>query len=126
MPTRMTTRWRGMAVMAGLLGVCAVTAVMATDARVVDAAMNRDRAALTSLLGHGADVNQAQGDGMTALHWAAFNGDVEMARLLLKAGANVRAHGRIDATTPLSLAARDGNPSMVKLLLDAGADPNTA
>ena len=33
------------------------------------------------------DVNAAQGDGMTALHWAAFQDDVEMAKLLIAAEA---------------------------------------
>ena len=46
---------------------------------VADAAMKRDKDAVRALLKDGADVNAAQGDGMTALHWAALNGDVELA-----------------------------------------------
>ena len=40
-------------------------------ARVADAAMRGDVAAVRTLLQQGADVNAPQGDGMTALHWAA-------------------------------------------------------
>ena len=43
---------------------------------------------MRALLKDGADVNAAQGDGMTALHWAAQKGDVELAKMLLYAGAN--------------------------------------
>ena len=53
--------------------------------------MQSDRAAVRALLSGGDDVNAAQGDGMTALHWAARHGDVELIRMLLSAGANVRA-----------------------------------
>ena len=49
------------------------------------------RTAVRALLKQGVDVNAAQGDGMTALHWAARQGDVELAQMLLYAGANVRA-----------------------------------
>ena len=46
--------------------------------RVADAAMRGDVAAVATLLQQGADVNAAQGDGMTALHWAAERGDREL------------------------------------------------
>ena len=46
---------------------------------------------MRALLKKGLDVNEAQGDGTTALHWAAIKGDAEMAQMLIYAGANVRA-----------------------------------
>ena len=49
-------------------------------ARVADAAMQGDVAAVRASLQQGADVNAAQGDGMTALHWAAERGNGELAR----------------------------------------------
>src|SRR4051794_35698977 len=58
---------------------------------VADAAMRGDLAAVQKLIAKGADVNVAQGDGMTALHWAAEKGDSAMAASLLKARANVKA-----------------------------------
>jgi ankyrin repeat protein len=60
------------------------------DPPVADAAMRGDRDAVRALLRQGADANAAQADGMTALHWAAQKGDVEMARILIYAGASVR------------------------------------
>ncbi len=95
-------------------------------AEVADAAMRGDRDQLLALLEHGADVNEAQGDGMTALHWAVTNEDVEAARSLIYAGANVRATTRLDAVTPLWLAAQSGNAVMVYLLLDNKAEADTA
>jgi ankyrin repeat protein len=97
-----------------------------TATPVADAAMAGDRDGMRSLLRDGADVNAAQGDGMTALHWAALEGDVEMARMLLYAGANVKASTRLGAHTPLILASKAGNAEMVGVLLEAGAGANEA
>ena len=110
-----------------MLKICAAVALFATcafagDTRVADAAMREGRAAVQALIGQKADVNAAQGDGMTALHWAASQDDLAMARMLLQAGANVKAVTRINQQTPLFFAAKNGNADMVKLLLAAGAD----
>ncbi len=59
---------------------------LASDARLSEAAMRGDRTAVQSLLKQGADKDGAQGDGSTALHWAAFNDDLEIAKMLLAAG----------------------------------------
>ncbi|MDX1395254.1 MAG: ankyrin repeat domain-containing protein [Gemmatimonadota bacterium] len=93
------------------------------DSPVADAAMAGDTEAVRELLRSGADVNAAQGDGMTALHWAARRGDVELADMLLFAGANVEAVTRIGQYTPLHLGARAGNAQLVTRLLEEGADP---
>ena len=95
-------------------------------AQIATAAQNGDREAVKALLKKGADVNEAQGDGSTALHWAAIKGDAEMARMLVVAGANVRATTRIGAYTPLFLAAKGGFSDVVAVLLAAGADAKTA
>ena len=96
------------------------------DAPVADAAMRRDSAKVRALLKQGADVNAAQGDGMTALHWAAAAGDADVARMLVYAGARVDAATRNGNYTPLHLAAKAGRPSTVRVLVDAGADVNVA
>ncbi|MBK6308837.1 MAG: ankyrin repeat domain-containing protein [Gemmatimonadaceae bacterium] len=91
-------------------------------APVADAAMRGDAAAVRALLAKGSDVNGAQGDGMTALHWAASRGDVPLATLLLRAKANVKATTRIGAYTPLHVASQGGSAPIVKALLASGAD----
>ena len=93
------------------------------DSPVADAAMQGDAATVRALLAQGADVNEAQGDGMTALHWAARNRDADLARTLLEAGADVGAGTRIGHYTPLHLAAEAGSGEVVGVLLGAGADP---
>jgi uncharacterized protein len=90
---------------------------------LADAAMRRDIAAVRVLLAKGAKVDAAQGDGMTALHWAARHGEVEMTTLLLRAHANPKAVTRIGAYTPLHVASEAGSGPVVVALLKAGADP---
>src|SRR5262249_19088677 len=99
-------------------------AMAQSGAPLADAAEKKDRAKIDALLKKGADVNAAQIDGMTALHWAVYHDDLQAATLLLKAGANVKAANRYDVT-PLSLGCTNGNTDLVELLLKAGADPNT-
>ena len=99
----------------------ATTARMATSP-VADAAQRGDIATIRKLLAQGVSVNAAQGDGMTALHWAADRGDSALTAMLLRAKANVRATTRIGAYTPLHIAARTGSAGVVRLLLAAGSD----
>ncbi len=95
-----------------------------TDAPIASAAMRSERDTVRTLLKQGVDVNAAQGDGMTPLHWAAMNEDVKMAEMLLYAGANVKAMTRLGAYTPLLLASKTGNAVIVEMLLRASADAN--
>ena len=108
---------------AGLLlfGLCAATAGAAGRSDVADAAMTGDRQAVTRLLRQKADVNAPQVDGATALHWAVYRDDLELAGALLAAKANVAAANRV-GMTPLAMAALYGNPAMIDRLLKAGAD----
>jgi len=110
------------------LGALALTALLhaAASAPVADAAMDGNREAVKALLKQAADVNAAQGDGMTALHWAAMKNDADLARTLLYAGANVKATTRIGAYTPLLLAAKNGSADVLEPLLTAGADVDAA
>ena len=68
------------------------------------------------------DVNQAEPDGATALHWAVHRNDVGLVDLLIAAGADVAAANRY-GVQPISLAAENGNAAILAALLDAGADP---
>ena len=103
----------------------AAPAAAARDLPLVEAARAADTDAVRALLELRVDdVNAAETDGATALHWAAYKGDVATAQLLLGAGADVGAANRY-GVTPLALAAGRGNAPIVDALLDAGADPNT-
>ena len=106
-----------------MVAVCfgAAATVMAQGSPVADAARRADTTALKALLTQGADVNAPQGDGMTALHWAAERGDAAMADMLIIAGSNVSAVTRLGQYTPLHLAARSGSAPVVASLLKAGA-----
>jgi ankyrin repeat protein len=92
-----------------------------SSAPIADAAQAKDAAAARKLIKDGADVNAAQGDGMTALHYAALNGDAELAQMLLFAGANVGAKTRIGGYTALHLAAQVGNANVMAPLVASGA-----
>ncbi len=106
-----------------LVVALALSAAVPPEAPVADAAMDGDVERVVELLRSGADVNAAQGDGMTALHWAAYNGAGDLASTLLYAGANPEAATRIGSYTPLHLAARGGFADVVGTLLEGGADP---
>jgi ankyrin repeat protein len=118
-----------------LIGTQAIVAVRADQARapraaaaapaataVAEAAMREDLAGVKAALAAGADVNGAQGDGMTALHWAADRGTSNIAAAVLAAGANVGAVTRLGAYTPLHLAARRGHDAVAAQLLQAKAE----
>jgi ankyrin repeat protein len=96
--------------------------INAAESPVADAAARGDREAVKSLLKQAADVNAAQGDGMTALHWAAMNGDADLAQMLIVAGANVKATTRLGTYTPLYLASQHGHAGVIQALVKAGGD----
>ncbi|MEZ4415886.1 MAG: ankyrin repeat domain-containing protein [Gemmatimonadota bacterium] len=111
----------------GLLGLAVLLlGLSGLETPVADAAQRGDLDAVKELLRAGADVNAAQGDGMTALHWAAERGDVSLAEVLLYAGADVDAGTRIGHYRPLHLAAQSGDADMLRMLLAARADPEAA
>ena len=107
-----------------MLGISGA-ALAADRAPLADAAEQRDRARVRTLLETRVDVNAAQIDGTTALHWAAYHDDAETAALLVRAGANVNAVNRY-GLPPLAVACSSGSGGVVKLLLAAGADANAA
>jgi len=95
------------------------------DVRLVDAAKANNHAAAVALLAQKVDVNGAEPDGTTALHWAVHHNDLDLARRLIRAGANVKAKNDYGAT-PLSEAAVLGDKDLLANLIEGGADVNAA
>jgi len=96
----------------------------AAEVPLIEAVKKADTTAVRAQLQRHADVNAAEADGLTALHWAARRNDLETATLLIRAGANVKAANRF-GVTPLALACTTATAPMIELLLKAGADPNS-
>ena len=117
--------WRRIAGLTLLVIGVAAASIAAENPTLADAAEQRNAALVRTLLAGRADVNTAQVDGMTALHWAVYHDDTEMAGLLVRSGANVNATN-VYGVPPLSLASMNGNAAVVKALLDAGANANAS
>ena len=118
---------------AGLLALVIVGGVLGQapggaprpDAALPKAAREGDEARLRSLLDSGADPNQRDANGNSALIAAVAAGHASAARVLLAAGANpnlASSGGR----TPLIEAAIGGRMEIARLLISAGADVNTS
>jgi ankyrin repeat protein len=107
-----------------LVVVGSAVPALAQTASLIDAVRSGDRAGVTAMLGRRADVNAAEADGTTALHWAIRLGHEDLARQLVAAGANTTIRNRYDVT-PLGLASESGSAELVTLLLARGADANT-
>ena len=70
---------------------------------------------VNKLLDAGSDVNATQGDGATALHWAAHRNNLELVQLLIEAGADVNIANELGAT-PLWLATLNGSAPIAEKL----------
>lgn len=108
---------------APLLGAVSllVAGAAAAESPVADALMNGDRAQAIELIEAGTDVNAAQGDGTTPLHWAVYRLDPALVESLLDRGARpdpTNAYG----SSPLAEAVKAADAALVRLLLEAGAD----
>src|SRR5581483_10981856 len=89
--------------MIAALLLAATVQTVGQDSKLTEAVKKGDAAAVRALLKQRADVNAPEADGMTALHWATLQRNLEAAKLLLGAGANVKATTRF-GVTPLTLA----------------------
>jgi ankyrin repeat protein len=82
-----------------------------------------DWSAVSAKISAKADLNAAQADGTTALHWAAYHDKADVVTQLLAAGAKADMANRY-GITPLLLACQNGSESIVRSLLNAGANAN--
>ena len=78
--------------------------------------------ALQSLLERGAHVDERSGGlNSTPLHLASYGGEFEIAKTLIKYGADVNSRNDV-GRTPLHYAAQTGLVDLLQLLLENGAD----
>lgn len=100
----------------------AIVAASRGETPLVAAIKRGDTERALSLIATG-DVDAAEADGTTALHWAAWAGDTALVEAILAAGASPIAVNRYGMTA-LHLAAENGDVPTLRALLEAGADPN--
>jgi ankyrin repeat protein len=98
-------------------------AFAAHGSELADAARRGDSAGVRTLIASAvrAELDAPGRDGMTPLLWASQANDLEMARMLLRAGADANLGNRY-GITPLWLAATNRSRELVALLLEHGAD----
>ena len=94
-----------------------------------EACTTGDVAALSALLANDSNLARianpkAAHGGWTGLHVAAQHGHLEVARLLLRHGADPNAREVGDNTYPLHWAAAHRHVEVVRALLDSGGDPH--
>ena len=78
--------------------------------------------ALHAIIDSKANMDNMDSNGWTALHHAAYNGDIESATILIRdGGANVNAYSN-KQRTPLHFAAHNNHKMIIQLLLANGAD----
>jgi len=91
------------------------------------AAERGDAAEVRRLIAAGANVNEKDEAGYTALMWAARKGNMEIARALVEARADVNVRDCASAGwTPLMHAIHKNQNDLARLLIERGADVNAA
>ncbi len=105
-----------------ITGLLAGQAALASP--LLDAIHTGNLGAAVQLVYEGAEVDVAESNGTTALHWAIYNNHLPLVEALIAAGADVNVMNDY-GSTPMSEAATLGDYAIVKALLDAGADVNS-
>jgi hypothetical protein len=93
----------------------------ADAASLATAARAGDASAVRGQLAAGADANQVESDGSSALLWAAYHSSPELVALLLASHADPNRANEF-GVTPLLQASRNGDVDTMRALLDGGAD----
>jgi ankyrin repeat protein len=106
-----------------LVAVMPMRTAIAADERLVQAAAQADVQLVRQLLAGRADVNAADGNGTSPLHWAVWADDPATVDELVRAGASVTAVNAF-GVTPIYTAAERGNASIIRRLLERGANAN--
>jgi hypothetical protein len=87
---------------------------------LLHAAWRGKRDAVRWLLDHGAKVNR-EGLAWSALHYAVFAGNTDIAKVLVARGADINARST-NGSSPLMMAAREGREDLAQMLVSLGAD----
>ncbi|XP_031626685.1 carboxypeptidase A2-like [Contarinia nasturtii] len=90
------------------------------DEELITAAAIGNAYLLSKLIEKGANISACDHHGMTALHWAAENGQYDAAKFLIESGADVNVQD-LFFNTPLHIASSNDNPRMMKMLIKHGA-----
>src|SRR5262249_7841175 len=104
-----------------ILAFMSIAILGAVRSEVADAAMKGDKAAVRTLIQQKADVNAAQPDGATALHWPVYRGGKDLTDMRIAAGANAKA-ATLQGSTPLCLASIDAGGAIRATFIKVGVD----
>jgi ankyrin repeat protein len=72
------------------------------------------------------NVNRVDSNGVPLVYIASQNGNVDLLKVLIKAGSNVNQADTTDGASPLYVASQNGNVDLVKVLLKADGNVNQA
>jgi uncharacterized protein len=108
------------AVFAVMFCLAAAGTAAAADDSLAGLIQAGKRDAALKRIAAGADVNAAQGDGTTPLHWAVYKIDADLVRALLAKGAKGDATNNY-GSSPLAEAVKVADARLVGMLLDAGS-----
>ncbi|MCY3690853.1 MAG: ankyrin repeat domain-containing protein, partial [Chloroflexi bacterium] len=79
---------------------------------------------IESLLYHGADIDAQDNEGMTPMHYAAFDGTLSSITTLLDHGADMSIRGSNGMTVLHNAAVYNHDPAVINLLMERGANIN--
>src|SRR5437588_569717 len=108
-------------IFAAVFWLAAAGTAAAADNSLVGQIQAGHRDAALKMIAAGADVNAAQGDGTTPLHWAVYKIDADLPRALLQRGARPNVINNY-GSSPLAEAVKVANARLVGMLLDAGSN----
>lgn len=104
-----------------LFAVALIISSTGFSQKICKAARKNKIETVKELVNSGANVNETDKYGRTALHYAADGGYLEIAKYLLSNGANINGN---NGATPLYFAVSRKKVEVVKYLLEQGADCN--
>ena len=92
--------------------------------KVVSSAQAQDAKGVAAAIAAGEDVNGTSQGNMTALHWAAKEGNSEIVDMLIAAKADVNRPNKV-GKTPVAMAAEGGNLEALETLISNGGEIDT-